>query len=199
MQLKTTPKTRPSADKTRRQIIAAATKLFAKQGFAGTSISEIAAAAKVNQSLIYHHFTDKGSLWRFVKTELIKERTDLMEKAMQAVSLADFLKILIEARLEHYEKNPIALKILSWQSLENDQQTLSNFNPAYLASMRSKITAFKKSGEIDASLNTDLIILMIVTSPVQYLLTRDNLGLGAKSRQDYLILIQTLLTKGLKP
>ena len=57
---------RPSADNTRKVILNAARDLFVKKGFAGTSISEIAKQAKVNQSLIYHHYANKESLWTAV-------------------------------------------------------------------------------------------------------------------------------------
>jgi AcrR family transcriptional regulator len=58
---------RTVADTTRKKILDAARKLFVKNGFAGTSISDIAGLAKINQSLIYHHFRDKQELWKGLK------------------------------------------------------------------------------------------------------------------------------------
>ena len=53
----------PSA---RDAILAAATELFAAQGFAGVTIKEIGAKAKVNSALLYYYFEDKEGLYRAV-------------------------------------------------------------------------------------------------------------------------------------
>jgi len=45
-------------------ILAAARRLFAQRGFAGTSMREIALAAGVSKAAIYHHFQDKRHLYR---------------------------------------------------------------------------------------------------------------------------------------
>lgn len=52
--------------KTRENILAWATKAFAKSGFLGTSLSEILDKAKVNKRMIYHYFSSKEGLYRAV-------------------------------------------------------------------------------------------------------------------------------------
>jgi AcrR family transcriptional regulator len=50
---------RPSKDearKTREDILSAALDLFAEQGFAGTSVRQIAQAVGVAESALYYHF-----------------------------------------------------------------------------------------------------------------------------------------------
>lgn len=58
---------RPDADASRRTILEAARRCFAAAGFAGTSLSDIASAAEMTQSLIHHHFGSKEALWREVR------------------------------------------------------------------------------------------------------------------------------------
>ena len=55
------PRSRPSAQELppREEIIAAATRLFATQGYAGTTMSEIAKAAGLQQSSLYYWFNRK--------------------------------------------------------------------------------------------------------------------------------------------
>ncbi len=48
--------------KSRDKIIEAATELFARQGFHGTSISAIAGAAEISKGLMYNYFDSKESL-----------------------------------------------------------------------------------------------------------------------------------------
>jgi len=46
-----------------RRIETAARRLFANRGFAGTSMSEIAAAAGVSKATVFHHFRSKRALY----------------------------------------------------------------------------------------------------------------------------------------
>ena len=67
---------RARGDQVRKRILEAAEVLFVQQGFAGTSVSQITKRAQVNQSLIYHHFGSKASLWRAVKQNIISPEFD---------------------------------------------------------------------------------------------------------------------------
>ena len=51
---------------TRKRILAAAKKEFAKKGFGGARIDEIALKSKANKRMIYHYFGNKEAL--FLKT-----------------------------------------------------------------------------------------------------------------------------------
>ena len=44
--------------KTKEKILKVSQELFAKNGFNGTSVNQIAKAANVNKALIYYHFKD---------------------------------------------------------------------------------------------------------------------------------------------
>jgi TetR/AcrR family transcriptional regulator len=51
---------------TRAEILAAARRIFALKGIDGTSVREVAEAAKVNNAMIYYYFRDKDNLYRAV-------------------------------------------------------------------------------------------------------------------------------------
>ena len=56
--------TRLDSDDRRRAIVDAAVPLFARNGFAGTTTRELAAAAGVSEALLFRHFPSKQSLYR---------------------------------------------------------------------------------------------------------------------------------------
>jgi len=60
------PKSRTKKVDTRASILAAARRIFARQGLDGTSVREVAEAAKVNNAMIYYHFKDKEDLYQAV-------------------------------------------------------------------------------------------------------------------------------------
>src|SRR5438045_9064325 len=51
-------------DRTRRRILAEATRLFAKGGYAGTSTNEVVDACGVSKRMLFHYFGDKDGLYR---------------------------------------------------------------------------------------------------------------------------------------
>jgi AcrR family transcriptional regulator len=59
--LRTAP--RRSAEDRRQQILEAATALFARQGFGGTTTRQVAEGAHVNEAIIFRHFPTKEDLY----------------------------------------------------------------------------------------------------------------------------------------
>src|SRR5919197_6012320 len=64
-----------SPDK-RRAILEAATTLFLRNGYRGTSMDEVAAAAAVSKQTVYKHFADKESLFSEIVAGTVKEISD---------------------------------------------------------------------------------------------------------------------------
>jgi AcrR family transcriptional regulator len=72
-----------SAANGRGRILRAASILFAERGFRGVSISDVAAAAGLVKSSIYHHFENKEALYLAVLTEMAQQSRDLMQAGAQ--------------------------------------------------------------------------------------------------------------------
>lgn len=111
---------RRDKEATQREIIDAASELFAEKGFADTSLTEIADKAGVTKSLIHHHFGAKEQLWKevacsifgeyeVVQKKMIDEGPDTVETFIASVRMyADFL-----------ESHPQIARMHGWMSLEN--------------------------------------------------------------------------------
>ena len=74
---------RPGNNPTRETILDAAEETFAKSGYAGTSLREIADKAGVNQALLHHYFGSKDGLFKAIflrrGQELSRERLELLD------------------------------------------------------------------------------------------------------------------------
>jgi AcrR family transcriptional regulator len=69
------------AEATRRAVLDAARTLFGRQGYAQTSVDEIADAALVTKGAVYHHFANKEALFRAVYAEV---EADAQARALHA-------------------------------------------------------------------------------------------------------------------
>jgi AcrR family transcriptional regulator len=63
-------------ESTRLALVGAARRLFGDRGYAATSTEEIVAAAGVTKGALYHHFSDKETLFRAVFEQVQREVSD---------------------------------------------------------------------------------------------------------------------------
>ncbi len=59
------------SERSRAQILKAARKLISRQGYRGTSMRDIAVAAKVSTGNVYHQFPDKETIFRTLLDEYL--------------------------------------------------------------------------------------------------------------------------------
>lgn len=64
---------RPPSEEKRQRILAAATRLFTEQGYEGTSVDDIAAAAGVSKQTVYSHYGSKERLFGVAVSEKCRE------------------------------------------------------------------------------------------------------------------------------
>lgn len=94
-----------SSSTTRRALTEVAARLFTEQGYAGTSLDEIVAGAKVTKGALYHHFSGKQAVFEAVFEQVesaasqriraaLGRAEDPWEKA--AAGLREFLTVVQE-------------------------------------------------------------------------------------------------------
>jgi AcrR family transcriptional regulator len=91
---------RPAAER-RRQILAAARVLFAERGFHATTTRDLAAAADINDALIYRYFPDKQAILVALIDEAIAAFEELPKPPDQAPLPLDQLLELIGTAFVH--------------------------------------------------------------------------------------------------
>ena len=100
-----TPDMRGRGEKTRADIVASAQALFYERGYAGTSFSDIVAAANVYRGNIYHYFKSKDEILQAVIDRRLDEfRAQLTQWEQECLQpkerLARFVKMIVERKNE---------------------------------------------------------------------------------------------------
>lgn len=105
----------------REQILDAAQRLFAAQGFSGTTIKQIGKAAGVNTALLYYYFGDKEGLYHSVLQRLVSglvSRTlvRLHAEASPTMKIRGF----IEAQVDTFMAYPELPRLFMREMLDHD-------------------------------------------------------------------------------
>jgi AcrR family transcriptional regulator len=100
-----TPVRRLRRAERREQLLAAATQAFARNGFAATSLDDIAEAAGISRVLLYRHFDSKTDLYRAVLDRAIA-------RLAAAVGTRDFTAASVDALLAVAAEDPDGFRLL---------------------------------------------------------------------------------------
>lgn len=92
----------PDYDKRREAILVAAARLYAKRGFSGASIADVAKAAGTSKSLIYHYFPAKDDILHAVMAEHLDALVAAAREAKESDAPDANLRALTIAFMRHY-------------------------------------------------------------------------------------------------
>jgi AcrR family transcriptional regulator len=106
--------TRIPAAERRALLMKEAGRLFARHGYAGTRLDDVAAAANVTKPMVYRHFASKKALYMAL---LAKHRDDLPSFVEQA----DGVRPILERWLDYVRENQHAWLMLFRDSSGDDE------------------------------------------------------------------------------
>lgn len=114
-------KRRYNPDATRQDILDAAERFFAEQGFGEVSTSKIAREAGVSQSQIHYHFKTKRKLWWAVFQRRFEEYFEVQSSTFGKPELegGKMMEASIRAYYSFFRDNPLFVKLLGRAQLDN--------------------------------------------------------------------------------
>ncbi len=90
----------------RREILLVAKRLFASQGFAGTTLDEVARLTEFSKPTLYQYFRNKEHLYHTILEEGLIDLAGIMDKEFRAErSMSDNLRAIVVLLLIYYRKN----------------------------------------------------------------------------------------------
>jgi AcrR family transcriptional regulator len=183
MPVKTSPTGRGrNAERTKARIFKAATNIFAKKGFDGARVDAIAAAAKVNKQLLYHHFDSKDGLFTAVL-----ERAYLSIRSQEAALELDSLRAdeailkLVEFTWRYYLANPDFIRLLNSENqlearhLKHSSRTLE-INASHIAIAKNLLARGRREQSIRRDLDVMQLNVNIAALGFFYLMNRHTLS-----------------------
>lgn len=107
-----------AAQGTQESILRAATKIFAKHGFAGGRIDQISKAAKSHDRMIYYYFGSKEQLFIAVIEETYRRFNEAESKVvLNMENPVDDLTTLVRFMWNYYQQNPEFITLLNSENL----------------------------------------------------------------------------------
>jgi AcrR family transcriptional regulator len=139
----------PESGTTRTLILAAALRRFADQGFAATSLTEIADDVGIKRPSLLHHFPSKEALYREVLVAELADWTSLVNVAVVGESGGwEQAERVLVAAFEYFEKHSEFVRLTRREAIDGGPM-LSQELGAVLRPMFDRAVAFLER-EMDA-------------------------------------------------
>jgi AcrR family transcriptional regulator len=140
----------------RRQILDAAVRVFARQGFHSTRVADIADEAGVAYGLVYHYFSSKDE----VLNELFSERWSLLLAAIEEAdrgpgSARDKLEAVAAFIIDSYRYDPELMKVI----IVEVTRAANSFGRTHLPEIRrayASIAGIVAGGQEDGAFRRDV-------------------------------------------
>lgn len=114
-----------SRAKTREKILKVATKLFARKGFDGARVDEIAKKAGVNKALIYYYFKSKEEILEEIMKVFLEESLRRKQKMLERPEQMDKEELIqssSERIFDLYKGNEDVLRIIITEELKSEKK-----------------------------------------------------------------------------
>jgi AcrR family transcriptional regulator len=154
-------------DRTRRRILQAAIRLFAKGGFHAVAVDEIVQQAGVNKRMVYHYFGSKDALFEAALVEVYQRIEKIEFHAVErGQSPREKLARLLESYFEFLDAEPEFTRLLQWENLEKGRHlTKTNHlltkNP-FMARFRAIVDDGIASGQFRPDLNVPHLLIHFI-------------------------------------
>ena len=171
-----------AAQATRDSILRAATKVFAKSGFAGGRVEQISKAAGSYDRMIYYYFGSKEALYIAVLEEMYRRFNEAESKLVfDAAQPEDAMRAVIRFMWVYYRKHPEFITLLNTENLHRGRYIAksaraSEYSSAAVAVLGEVLASGVARGLFRADVAARDVYLMIAALGYFYLSNRFTLS-----------------------
>jgi AcrR family transcriptional regulator len=143
---------KPDAERTRREILAAARAEFAANGLSGARVDAIAGRMKTNKRMIYYYFGSKEGLYLAALEQVYGDiRRMEQELDLDRLTPADAVRRLIEFTFDYQEAHPDFIRMVSIENIHNGRhlaksEHLRNLNASVIQQLDLLLRRGREAG-----------------------------------------------------
>ncbi|HZS58755.1 MAG TPA: CerR family C-terminal domain-containing protein [Gemmatimonadaceae bacterium] len=140
----------------RAAILDAAEELFARQGFAATTIKDIARAADVNSALLYYYFADKDALYEAVLERLVGPALEGLKALSDVRTPEEGIRMLIRAVSGRLAERPHMARFLSREMADHEGSRARAFIERVATGPFAKLTQLLRAAQATGAVRADI-------------------------------------------
>ena len=155
------------AIKTKETILTTAIRLFARDGFQGTRIDDLANTGNVNKQRIYAYYGNKEKLFELAMLAVFEQANAEDQKLLQLgeKDLGEMTSLLLRHYLEVHRRHPALHRMIGWANLElkNDSGWMKNIKEPSFAHLRELYRQGQERGIFSTTVSFDVYIFALLS------------------------------------
>jgi len=164
---------------TKESLLKAALRVFAANGYHGSSVADIAKEAKVSKALFYHYFESKNELLVIFAKQRLEEWTPLIENLETIKDAKDRIVFLIDYVLSELETKPDWLRFLNMLYLSTEgisaiQEAMKKYKETFERLFTAEQKLYKDLGYPDPEMEATYLRSVLQGISLEYLLCGGN-------------------------
>jgi len=164
---------------TKESLLQAALKVFATNGYHGSSVADIAKEAKVSKALFYHYFDSKNDLLVIFAKQRLEEWNPLIENLetiqdpkQRIVFLIDFVLSELESRSDWLRF--LYMLYLSTEGIHAIQEAMQKYKTQFDRLLAAEQKLYKDLGYDDPEMEATYLRSLLQGISLEYLLSGGN-------------------------
>jgi AcrR family transcriptional regulator len=153
----------------RSQILTQATRLFAEQGYDGTSVQEIADAVGIRKPSLLYHFKSKDDLRENVLAEMLAHWNAVLPGLLLRASTEERFDATMEALTEFFIADPDRARLFLRETLDRPESMtamLEEFMMPWLNLLAAQLERAKAQGLVQRDVDPHAYAVQVITMAV---------------------------------
>jgi len=175
---------------TREAVLSAAESEFAEKGFFGARVDEIARESGVNKRIIYKMFVSKEELYKIVLYKAYEKMAKAESEIFTEYSTCEeAIKKVVKSYFDFLNSNPTYISLILWENLNKGEYVkdldFSEIKNKVVDYIHKIIEDGKLNGEFKENVETEQVILSIMTFTFSYFSNKYTLSKLLKNKIDF--------------
>src|SRR5512139_1674653 len=163
----------------RSQILHEATRLFAAQGFDGTSVQQIADAVGIRKPSLLYHFASKDALRLSVLDAIMTHFNEVLPEVLLAAARDRRFDSVMESLSSFFLEDPDRARLLVRELLDRPddmKQRLGEFVRPWIQVVADQLERAKGQGMVQKDVDTEAYAIQVLLAVVGSVAMYDTLG-----------------------